>query len=160
MIQPLRKMHRGIFFALFLILPVLFVSGLLSRPKGQSFILRASPISVANLEALSKVSHQTASLAGRRLDVWIRENQTGAGSWNLQLVPDAPLVAPDVLVYWSESDATGSFPAAATCLGAFDYAKQYPLTKQEKEHGFIVLYSLAQKQVIGSFAIGNAGGKR
>lgn len=156
MIQPLRRMHRGMFFALLFILPVLFVSGLLSRPKGPPYALRALVDSAAGLKT---VSHQTATLGIMKFQVWIRQSTADNSGWDLQLVTEKALVAPDVLVYWSESDAHAGLPAGAVLLGTFGYAKHYSLTAQEKEHGFIVLYSLAQRQKLGSFAIATGEGK-
>ena len=159
MIQPLRKIHRGIFLALLLILPVLFVSGLLSRHE---WPVPGSALSEGSMLANKMVSGQTALMAGRKFHVRFAGDPEGKTGGELQLVPESPLVAPDVLVYWSKTDASSEFPAGAALLGGFSPTKHYRLPMPEiqgKGQGFIVLYSLAQKQTLGSFAIGQGGGR-
>jgi hypothetical protein len=158
MIQPLRKLHRRMFLALLLILPVLFVSGLLSRHEWPSagLSLAKGPIRTDKI-----VSPRTAVLAGNEFDVRILDEGSGTSGWSLELVPHSPLVAPDVLVYWSKASAASELPAGAELIGAFELNRVYrlPMQKMQDGHGFIVLYSLAQKQTLGSFAIGPVGSR-
>jgi hypothetical protein len=151
MIQPLRKIHRGMFFALFLTLPTVFASGLLSRHKAAREPVLA--------EIWSK--SQIASLAGQKLHMRIVNGSGTRPGRRLELIPESPLLAPDVLVYWSKADAASNLPSGAILLGPFEPTKQYPLPEQEmKENGegFIILYSLGWKQMLGSVAIGPVGG--
>lgn len=147
-------MHRGMFFALLLILPALFVSGLL---------LRHAPLAARTQTEFTgnkTVSQHMVLLGGQTFHVRISDDQSGTTGRVLELTPESTLLAPDVLVYWSKREIISDFPAGAEFLGAFEPTKLYRLPMRETQgngQGFIVLYSLAHRQTVGSFAISSVG---
>jgi len=157
MIQRLRKVHRGTFSALLLILPALFVAGLWSRHeplRGPSHIEGASN---------TAISDQTAVIGGTKIHIRIVSNRDRRSEWQLKLSPESSLLAPDVLVYWSKTNAISELPVDAKLLGSYEPAKQYSLPEQEMKEsgqGFVILYSLGWKKTIGSVAIGPVGGQQ
>ena len=157
MIQPLRRMHLGIFLACLLLLPVLFVAGLSSRhkPPGGAFHIELAPN--------RSISDQTAVFGGTKVHVRIVRNRENGPEWQLELSPESPLLAPDVLVYWSNTNATSDLPADAKLLGSYDPAKRYPLPPQAFQEGgqrFVILYSLGWKKQLGAVAILPAGNQQ
>lgn len=157
MIQPLRKVHRGVFFALLLVLPVLFVAGLLSR--------HSPPSGPSHIEAVSSrsISDQTAVLGGTKVRIRIFGGHENGSEWQLELSPESPLLSPDVLVYWSKTNPTSDLPFDAKLLGSYGPTKRYPLpgqALQEGGQGFVILYSLGWKRLVGSVAIRPVGNQQ
>ena len=152
MIQPLRTAHRAVFLALALFLPVLFVSGLLSRHKWPP-----APTQNARQSVTSGglISQQTVMPNGKKIDIRIFVNKTIQNAPEIQLIPASPLVAPDILVYWSETEPKSGLSANARLLGAFTPTQRYRLPAEAGGHarGYVVLYSLAQKQLLASFSV-------
>ena len=151
MIHPLRTTHCSMFLALALFLPVLFVSGLFSRHKWPT---KPTPDSIQLRADEVAVSEQTANLNGRKFAVRIFADRSNQDELEIQLSPTLSLVIPDVLVYWSETESTPELSANARLLGPFSPTDHYRLPAEARGRGFIVLYSLAQKQVLGSFSMG------
>lgn len=141
------------FLALLVVLPVLFVAGLASRHNA------------AKEKVVAEVwsNGQLVSLAGQRLHMRILKSAGATPSTRVELIPESPILAPDILVYWSKSDAATDLPSGAVLLGAFEPPKQYTIPEQEiKENGegFLIFYSLGWKKTLGSVAIGSPGGPR
>ena len=139
MIQPLRTCHRWSFLLLAALLPVLFVAGILARPRPPR------PQVIARLIAFQGAEWQKHFFA-----VQISTGATGETS--LVLVPTKPVVAPDLLVYYAEHAAQqGVLPSDAHLVGRWDVGTTYPLPRTL--NGFVLLYSGAQKTVVDSVAV-------
>lgn len=144
MIRPLRRIHRNVFLALGLFLPVLFASGLLARrnrPAAASYG-QALPVGIV-------LTEQIVVFDGRRDAVDLYADRADPGS--VQFSPEKPLVAPDVLVYWSEVRSSSALPGDARLLGPFLPGTHYSVPFQGRVRGYLVLYSPARQEVLGSF---------
>jgi hypothetical protein len=139
MIQPLRNCHRWSFLLLAVLLPVLFVAGLLVRPN--PFKLRV---------ATQFIAPQGSDWQKHSFAVQISTTPTGERA--LMLVPTKPILAPDLLVYYSDhAPLQGVLPDDAHLLGRWDAGFSYSLPRPL--NGFVLLYSGAQKAVLDSVAV-------
>ena len=139
MIQPLRSGHRRIFLLLAVLLPVLFVAGILARPKPPQ------PRVIARLIAFQGSDWQKHFFA-------VQISTAPTGETSLVLVPIKPVAAPDLLVYYADHAAQqGALPADAHLVGRWDVGTTYPLPRTL--NGFVLLYSAAQKTVVDSVAV-------
>lgn len=160
MTLPLRQLHRRVFHWLTLLLPALFVLGLLgyrlpvhteipdpqllsmpanaesegvARPLEEGDFERESPIRV-------EVFREPASGSGGAQRRWARVTATG------------DLRQPDLLVYWSSKSSTFEEPPiGAFLLGVLDprTPQDFPLPSQaDFLRGYLVIYSLGQKVLI------------
>ncbi len=139
MIQPLRSYHRWSFLLLAVLLPVLFVAGILVRPKPPQ------PQAIFRL-----IASQGSDWQKHFFVVQISAAPTGETS--LVLVPIKPVLAPDLLVYYANhAPQLGVLPADAHLLGRWDIGSTYPLP--HPLNGFVLLYSGGQKTVLDSVAV-------
>ena len=144
MIRRLRAIHRNVFLALGLLLPVLFASGLLER--------RNWPAPASNGRALPAgivLAEHIVVFDGRRDAVDLYADRADPGS--VQFAPENPLVAPDVLVYWSEVSSSSALPGDALLLGPLLPGMHYSVPSQGRVRGYLMLYSPARQEVLGSF---------
>lgn len=120
MILPLRRRHRLAFFALSMLLPVLFLTGLVTR----SPLVTAEPVS----ERIILVVPSGAQVIADARELW-----------------GNAIDSPDLLVYWSGHDpALGSLPASAHLVGSLDLGRHAGLKIPDKGH--LILYSLAHQR--------------
>lgn len=145
MIRPLRSFHRNVFLALGLLLPVLFASGLLARRNWPAAVSYAQALPAGNV-----LTEHIVVLDGRRDAVDLYADRADPGS--IQFAPEKPLVAPDVLVYWSEVSSSSALPGDALLLGPFLPGMHYRVPLQGRVRGYLVLYSPARQEVLGSFS--------
>jgi len=150
MIQPLRKMHRTIFFALGIALPVLFTSGLASRHAPLS---NARPAE----DKLAQRNGGTEFVLNRgssKFRVRLLEVKGSGSKREFLAIPDSGLLAADVFVYWSEAQPAGSLSPNAKLLGKLGPGELYRIPSGFG--GYFVLYSVAQNEVLGSLPVGAA----
>ena len=145
MIRPLRAIHRNVFLALGLLLPVLFASGLLARRNWPPAASHGQTLPAGNV-----LTEQIVVFDGRRDAVDVYADRADPGS--VQFAPENPLVAPDVLVYWSEVSSFSALPGDALLLGPFLPGMHYSVPFQGRVRGYLVLYSPARQQVLESFS--------
>jgi hypothetical protein len=147
MIQPLRKMHRTIFFALGIALPVLFIAGLASRH---------TPLPAARPEGkLAQTNGGTQfvlNYGSSKFTVRLVENKKGGSEREFLAIPDSGFLAPDVFVYWSETQPGASLRPNAKLLGRLGSGELYRIASGSR--GYFVLYSIAQNEVLGSVPVG------
>ena len=150
MIQPLRKTHRVIFFALGIALPVLFVGGLLARHAP------LSPVgpSQDKLAQNSGGSEFVLSHGSSKCKVRLVENKKGGPEREFLMIPDSGFLAPDVFVYWSETRPGASISPNARLLGKLGPGEVYRIPSGSG--GYFILYSVAQSEVLGSISVGAA----
>jgi hypothetical protein len=148
MIQPLRKMHRTIFFALGIALPVLFIVGLAWR--------HAPLPAVGTVEGkLAQRNGGTEFVLNRgssKFTVRLLENKNGGPEREFLAIPDSGFVAADVFVYWSETQPGAFLSANAKLLGKLGPGELYRIGSGSG--GYFVLYSVAQNEVLGSVPVG------
>jgi len=148
MIQPLRTYHRRVFLALAVALPVVLVAGLTSRHQA---VVSAHP--KAQGEGYVLVSEDQGHWQHQQIRIQIFSAADTTERW-VQLNPTHEVVAPDVLVYWSENlPQQSSLPANARLLGSLDPSAYFPLPETASA-GFLILYSPAQKSVLDATAFG------
>ena len=150
MIQPLRKMHRTIFFTLGIALPVLFISGLTLRPAP---LFSAKPAQ----DELAQRKGGTEFVLNRDLSkfkVRLLEKRKGGPDREFLAIADSEFLAPDVFVYWSETQPAASLSPNAKLLGKLEPGELYRIPSGIG--GYFVLYSVAQNEVLGSVAVGAA----
>ena len=121
MIQPLRKVHRRSFVLLALVLPAVFIAGLLARRP----LVPAERVS----DRISLVLPSGAEMVIDSRDLW-----------------GSAVDAPDPLVYWTlAAPAPGSLPGGARLLGSLEAARRnrLRLPGDTGARGYLILYSLA-----------------
>jgi len=142
MIQLLRQVHARMFVALGIVLPILFVAGVRSRriPAAKAHTeIRTSPAS----------AERTILIDGTRLAARVFRAASGA---TVEISSSSSLLGPDVLVYASASESKHDVPPDAELLGAFVSGKTYRLPRENAR--FVLLYSLARKELLGVFPAG------
>ena len=153
MIRPLRTRHRIMVTALAATLPILFVASLL---------MRELPPAMETLpEALQPSSTAYPTLLAEMPDLWgepailtrLHADATPAARLAVELHPEAPLKAPDVLVYWQMGTlpAESAVPEDAYLLGtlAGTQARYFALPDTALHtDGHLILYSLGHQQTI------------
>jgi hypothetical protein len=144
MIQPLRQAHRVIFFVAGITLPLLFGAGLASR--------HAPLVSMGNNPAQQNQGTEFVSNRGSLLDVRLIETRNGGQEWEFMASLGPTFVAPDVFVYWSESKPESSLAPDAKFLGSLGPREMYQIPAGST--GYFVLYSVAQKEVLGFMPVG------
>ena len=150
MIQPLRKIHRTIFFLLGIVLPVLFIAGLGSRHAPLSAV---GPLE----DKLTQRNGGTEFVLNRgssKFTVRLMENKRGGPEREFLAISDSGFLAPDVFVYWSETKPGMSISPNAKFLGKLGPGELYRIPAGSG--GYFVLYSVAQSEVLGSIPVGAA----
>ena len=150
MIQPLRKMHRTIFFLLGIVLPVLFIAGLASR---HAPLFSARPVE----DKVAQRNGGTEFVLNRgssKFMVRLIETKKGGPEREFLAIPDSGFLAPDVFVYWSETQTGASISPNAKLLGKLGPEELYRIPSGLS--GYFVLFSVAQNEVLGSIPVGAA----
>jgi len=70
------------------------------------------------------------------------------------VIPDSGFLAPDVFVYWSETQPAASLSPNAKLLGKLGPGERYRIPPGSR--GFFVLYSVAENEVLGAVPVGAA----
>ncbi len=150
MIQPLRKIHRTIFFLLGIGLPVLFIAGLASR-HAPLFSVRPVEDKLAQRNGGTEFA---LSRGSSKFTVRLMENRKGGPEREFLAIPGSGFLAPDVFVYWSETQPGASISPSAKLLGKLGPGEVYRIPADSG--GYFVLYSVAQNEVLGSIPVGAA----
>jgi hypothetical protein len=150
-IQPLRATHRIVFFVWLLILPSLFVAGMHSRHKWPA---TASANSSALRAGEQMLSNTQQTVGGLHFEARELAYSANPADRVVQITSQAPVVVPDLLIYWTQIPVQTSLPDSAQLLGPYRSGERYPLPTGSNGSGFVVLYSLGQQKVLGSFSVG------
>src|SRR5439155_14503893 len=148
--QPLRKMHRTIFFLLGIALPLLFIAGLASRHAPLSTVGTAENKLAQRSDGTEFVLNRGSS----KFTVRLVENRKRGPQREFTAIPDSGFLAPDVFVYWSEAKPGASISPNARLLGKLGPRELYRIPSGSD--GYFVLYSVAQNEVLGSIPVGAA----
>ena len=151
MIQPLRDMHARVFIASAIALPVLFLSALLSR---ENLPAESHKPTGKTMNAVDTHPQLTFSADRTRINVRVFDSEPRGSAIEFQLIPQTPLHAPDVLVYWSQTKPETNLSSGMQLLGEFRPDERYRLSAAVP--GFVVLYSLAHREILGAFPVGTA----
>jgi hypothetical protein len=150
MIQPLRKMHWAIFFVLGIALPVLFIAGLASRQAP----LPAVGTVAGKLTQRNGGTEFVLNRGSSKFTVRLVENKKGGQEREFLAIPASGFLAPDVFVYWSETQPGASLSPNAKLLGKLGPGELYRIPSGSG--GYFLLYSVAQNEVLGSVPVGAA----
>lgn len=156
MIAPLRRRHRAVSLTLLVGLPILYVVALRARPDEP--VVDGLPAALTG-PSLTVVEHEELDVYGD-FEIAVRAGRD-PGGWAVELVPAAPIARPEVLVYWSPSAAVdGELPDEARLLG--ELAGRRPRTfalppEILGRSGYLTLYSLGHRQVLGSSELAAVG---
>ncbi len=150
MIQPLRKTHRLIFFVLGVALPLLFIAGLVSRHAPLSAV---GPVE-DKLAQRNRGTKFVMNHSSSKFTVRLVENRKGGPEREFMAIPDSGFLAPDVFVYWSETQPGASLSPNAKLLGKLEPGEPYRIPRGPG--GYFLLYSVAQNEVLGSIPVGAA----
>ena len=152
MIRPLRSRHRAIIAVLAVVVPLVFVLGLLARqpiPAVNETTTAVRPTLPAGLVEVSVSDDAWAGLPVRT--TWLEDGGVPPRrAVKLELLEE--LGRPDLLVYWSEGPAPGdALPGDALLLGAIadGQARAWTLPGAAGGDGRLILYSLARHEVVG-----------
>jgi hypothetical protein len=152
MILRLRQRHRRVFIALGIFLPVALAVGIAAR--------RPIPV-MENLSGLTSVQMNfpivvwtnKARFAQLPIEVELQRESENRGYFGAKLTADKNFLAADALVYWvtGDSTSTNALPRGALLLGSFDSSTTLPIPPRAETMvpGELLLYSLANKQVLG-----------
>jgi len=150
MIQPLRRTHRVIFVVLGIALPVLFVGGLVARHVPLSPVVPRQDKLAQNSGGSEFVMNHGPS----KFNVRLVENKKGGPEREFLMISDSGFLAPDVFVYWSETQPGASVSPNAKFLGKLGPGELYRI--RSGSGGYFILYSVAQNEVLGSIPVGAA----
>jgi hypothetical protein len=150
MIQPLRKMHQTVFFALGIVLPVLFIAGLASR---HAPLFSARPVEDKLAQKIGGTEF-ALNHGSSKFTVRLVENREGGPQREFLAIPDSRFLAADVFVYWSETQPAASLSPNAKLLGKLGPGERYRIPPGSR--GFFVLYSVAENEVLGAVPVGAA----
>lgn len=149
MIRPLRARHRRMIVVLALVVPMLLVAALAVR--------RPAPTSPDRID--SSVPPLPA------LEVELARGESDAPGLAVRLRTSLFDERPDILPYWSPVRPVddGSWTARSHLLGSggkrFDEFLLLPEAAQERD-GWLVLYSVAHREVVAEQQLSTAGGER
>lgn len=152
MIQPLRSVHRLIFATWILVLPALFIGGLLSR---HHWPIAASTPSEKLSQGELLISEKSETSGDLRFEARLLTLSSDPNARAVEIVSKSSAPSPDVLVYWSASCPGSNLPASAQLLGPYHPQQQTRLPSEASGTGFVILYSLAQQTIVSSFPLGN-----
>jgi len=150
MIQPLRNAHRSIFLLLGICLPILFVSAIASRhgnPEDSEPHLEELTIARTLGEKPIRFGDHQVTLRLIRLDAYEEPRQ-------YKFSHRGTFAAPELLVYWSASDAGSALPSEAALIGAFTEGKGFSLGADKVDKGFLLVYDGAHKRLLAAFPLG------
>ena len=152
MIRPLRSVHRLIFATWILVLPAVFIGGLLSR---HHWPIAASTPSKKLSQGEFLISEKSETAGDLRYEARLLTVPSLPNARAVEIVSKASALSPDVLVYWSASRPGSNLPASAQLLGPYLLQQQTRLPSEANGTGFVILYSLAQQRIVSSFPLGN-----
>ena len=152
MIRPLRSVHRLIFAIWILVLPAVFIGGLLSRHR---WSIAASTPSKKLSQGELLIAEKSETAGDLKFEARLVRPSSDPNARAVEIVSKSSALSPDVLVYWSASCPGSNLPASAQLLGPYHPQQQTRLPSETNGAGFVVLYSLAQQRIVSSFALGN-----
>ncbi|SRR5581483_3703033 len=148
MIQPLRTVHRYVFVALAALLPIIVAAALIARHQFPT----ARPATFSIPQDAIRLKQASATWNKNSFDTEFYSEPKNPSGVLAVLKTRRNLDAPDLLLYWSQSDANSAGLNDARFLGSFVAGKSYSLPAGTNG-GALVLYSLAHRGTIDSARI-------
>jgi hypothetical protein len=150
MTRPLRQRHRRIVIVLGIFLPVAFAIGIAAR-RPIPLANELSPSLAIATQPFGKIAWQRTDLfAKAEIQVRLSREHSGAGKFAVSFSAAKDFVKPDLLVYWSARNTSGTntLPENAILLGAFASPQLSLPESAEKSDGTLILFSLADNEIV------------
>jgi hypothetical protein len=147
MIRPKRVLHRVMWTALAIIIPVLYVAALSSRPEMPSSKLErwTPPTSSPKQKLLSEMVMLEGSISIRVL------SDPGVKKTWLTVTPAKPITSPNLLLYWSSGEVADGFLLGS--VGGL-YEQHFPAPEAfDASKGSLILYSLGHQKELDRKAL-------
>jgi len=147
MILALRRRHRRMFTVIGVASTSVFIAGIAARTPVP---LRASPQLSANLQdSQTEVWNRSDVFSNVPVSVRLLRGPI-ANFHTIDFLPGRGFAKPDLLVYWvaGAQIPADSLPDNARLLGAFVASKGYQLPQTDHTEGRVVLYSLADHEIV------------
>ena len=147
MILPLRRRHRRMLAVIGVALPCVFILGIAARAPVP---LRAAPPLASDLRN-SQTEVWNRSDVFSNVPIGVRLLRGPMSSFHtIVFLPGRGFGKPDLLVYWvaGTQNPADSLPDNARLLGPFPASKDYQLPQTEHTEGAVVLYSLADHEIV------------
>lgn len=147
MILPLRQLHRRVFVALAVVLPLAFAAGIAARRTIPDVVSLPPELSSQSFTAIDSERSDLFSRAPVRVQLY-REQETERLAVRFTAAQD--FLKPDLIVYWSAGQSTTSdtLPPGARLLGAFVAGPLLLPAEASDAEGCLILFSLAAQEVI------------
>ena len=156
MIRPLRTFHRRVFVCIAIAVPVVMFTAVAGRAPqpGESVV----PFDAPTTPNRSSVVSESAEL-WRSVAILTRVLRLESDGYEVELSVAEINGQPDLLLYWSDDDASGRLPESALLLGPYGGGTQrfaVPAGTDPRE-GMLILYSLAHQSVFATAEVPNNG---
>ena len=165
MIRPLRARHRRMMTVLAVVVPVVFVAGLLARQPVPAVDELPGTVRPAVPEGFTEAAVDDAAWGGLALrTTWMVGPATAEGGPPARGVTLTFLVdprLPDLLVYWAAESEGASLALDAHLLGTIGdlQERSWVLPGDASDGGVLVLYSLARQEVVATAAVPPLNGR-
>ena len=149
MILTLRSRHRLTFAALGVLLPIVFVVGMVLRravPQAAALPPELSP-QTQTFTATGREFADLFSNAPVRVLLW---HDIPGNQYAVSFTAARDFTKPDLIVYWQAGQPAdiSQLPAQATLLGAFVAGPLVLPNEAKATEGSLILYSLANQEVV------------
>lgn len=154
MIQPLRRVHRYASLVMTAALPALFLAALSVRHPD----LPQNPLPGDEMRQALLVMPSASAWDRGLIVTRLRMDPASPGALFVELIPQGPLGAGDVLLYWSpKKPGLEASPERWHLLGlAGNSSRCFALPAGvRRDGGHLVLYSLASRKIIASTELVN-----
>jgi hypothetical protein len=150
MILPLRQRHRRIAISLGVVLPIVFIAGIAARKPVPTVASLPSETGTLALGPAARVWARSDLFAKTAVQVRLLRENVANGRAALEFSATRDLVKPDLIVYWvpDSPKVIETIPDNALLLGAFNSASLLLPAKVFTENGVLVLYSLANNEIV------------
>ena len=150
MVLQLRQRHRRIVIAMSVLLPTLFTLGVGARKPAPTVPSLPAEPAALQFGSATTVWDRWDLFAKTAIQVRLLREDNGSGRFAMRLSAAKDFVKPDLLFYWTaqSSKITNTIPDDAVLLGAFNSASLWLPAKATTESGVLVLYSLANDEIV------------
>jgi hypothetical protein len=150
MIRPLRQLHRRAFIALGIFLPIAFVVGIVARNPVPAVRELPPSLSAAPIVFESVVGKRADLFVKSPIEIQLLREQKDAGRFAVKFSAPRDFIKPDLIVYRVAGNPhiADRIPDNAMLLGTFHSAALPVTDEMANANGVLVLYSLADNQVV------------
>lgn len=152
MIRPLRTTHRHAFTILGVALPIAFVISITARKPPAIVDSLPSTLAVVPNRFPVSVWERDDLFSQPRISVHLQRESQATESFAASLHAPDDFAKPDVMVYWvtGETASPETLPENARLLGTFSAAELMLPADFATRSGRLILYSLADQEIVAS----------